>query len=155
MIFLFEVMIASESHSFPRLVGNFYVSYEREDAKLSSKWLLFHHCILCFKLTWKRRIILVCELCVSIILRANSGMGYLFFFFLHIEYSACTPPRGWLNMWLIQHHESIELHKSQADLFKLQNQLCKTTEKVYNRCCQVGAWRRMDLPRLRCWHAPY
>lgn len=36
---------------------------------------------------------------------------------LHIEYSACTPARGWLNMWLIQHHESIELHKSAADLF--------------------------------------
>lgn len=95
---------------------------------------------------------------------SRSGMGELgtggtfcFFFTtcLHIKYSACTPPRGWLNMWLIQHHESIELHKSQADLFKLQNQLCKTTEKVYNRCCQVGAWRRMDLPGLRCRHAPY
>lgn len=57
----------------------------------------------------------------------------------YIQYSACTPPRGWLNMWLIQHHESIELHRSCADLFKLQNQLCKTPEEVYNRYCQDGA----------------
>ena len=59
--------------------------------------------------------------------------------FLHVQYSACTPPWGWLNMWLIQHHKTIELRRSHADLFKLQNQLCKTAEEVYNRYCQDGA----------------
>lgn len=39
--------------------------------------------------------------------------------------------------------------------FKLQKQLCATAGKVYNRCCQVGAWRRIDLLLLPLRQATY
>lgn len=111
-------------------------------ALLADESIEFSKCY--FQLKWKHRAILMDTLflllhTVSHIYQLGSTSP------LCIQYSACIPPCRWLNMWLIQHHESIELHKSHADLFKLQNQLCKTAEEVYNRYCQDGARRRMDL----------